>query len=251
MKPLDSQGSRGVEIITKAEEFEKISSTIEYSRNETAAIVEDYLGKDEYTVEGIVVEGKHYTLAVSRKTHYEELKCVSRELYYSWEAGYDDLIAQHNQLIDAAELPFGITHSEYIKSKDGFVLVEFTVRGGGSMISSHIVPVVSGWDVEEIYINQILQKPVILPERKRNCAVLKFMELKIGRIRKISGVENIRNIKNVLHFELMYKEGDDVAPVENDTNRHGYFIAWAENTKELDNIIKNVEDMLKVEYENQ
>lgn len=249
MKPLDSQGSRGVEVIHKTEDLKKINHTIAYSKREKAVIVEEYLGNEEYTIEGIVIDGRHYTLAISRKIHYENLECVSKELYYSWEDGYDKLIVQHNKLIDSTGLSFGITHSEYIKTEKGFVLVEFTARGGGSMISSHIVPAVSGWDVEYIYINQVLQKPYSLPKRKKNCAVLKFIELKTSKINKIVGIDEIRKMKNVLHFELMYKEGDYVKPVQNDTNRHGYFIAWASSKRELDTIIEDVDKTLKVEYE--
>lgn len=249
MKPLDSQGSRGVELINTENEFEKISSTMVYSKNESAVIVEEYLGSDEYTVEGIVVNGKHITLAVSQKKHYEKMKCVSKELYYSWKEEYAELIKNHDRLINSTKLPFGITHSEYIKTKKGFTLVEFTARGGGAMISSHIVPIISGWDVEEIYINQVLQNPINLPERKKNCAVLKFIELECGKIKKIEGMKEIQNMENVLHFELLYQEGQCAAPVSNDTNRHGYFIAWAKDTEELDTIIENVEKTLKVEYE--
>lgn len=249
MKPLDSQGSRGVEIISSVAEFEKINTTLAYSKNEAAVIVEEYLGMEEFTVEGIVVDGKHHTLAISKKRHYQDLECVSCELYYSWEEEYKELIVKHDELIDSTQVPFGITHSEYIRNEKGFVLVEFTIRGGGSMISSHIVPAVSGWDVEKIYVNQVLEKEITLPERKQNCAVLKFIQLEIGKISRIKGVDEILKIKNVLHFDLLYNEGQYVQAVENDTNRHGYFIAWAENKTALNDIIKKVEETLKVEYE--
>lgn len=249
MKPLNSQGSSGVTILKDKRDFQKIKMSLGYTRGEKSVIVEEFLGEQEYTVEGIVIDKKHYTLAISAKTHYSNLKYVSRELYYSWEPEYKDLIERHNTLIESTGLPFGITHSEYIKTKDGFVLVEFAARGGGSMIASHIVPAVSGWDVEDIYIHQILQKEITLPPIKRNCAVLKFIVLEEGIIKKIEGVQKIRNMEKVLYFTLKYREGERVKPVTSDMDRHGYFIAWAENNEELAAIINKVENLLEIQYE--
>ena len=249
MKPLDAQGSRGVEIINSDVQIKKIHDTIKFSRNEKAVLVEDYLGKDEYTVEGIVINGEHKTLAISRKTHYQDLECVSCELYYSWENDYQELVTNHNALINSTEIPFGITHSEYIKNEKGFVLVEFSARGGGAMISSHIVPAVSGWDVENIFAKQMLDIPFELPPQKKNCAVLKFINLEHKKIVAIKGIAEIQQIKNVLHLELKYEVGQQVQHVINDTNRHGFFIAWAENRDELDKVINQVEQTLKIEYE--
>lgn len=249
MKPLNSQGSSGVTIIRNKDDFQKMQMSMGFTRGEKSVIVEEFLGEQEYTAEGIVVNGKHYTLAVSRKTHYDNLKYVSNELYYSWEPEYEDLIKQHNCLIESTGLPFGITHSEYIKTADGFVLVEFTARGGGSMIASHIVPAVSGWDVEDIYVHQMLQREVELPALKRNCAILKFIVLQEGVIKKIRGVQQIRKIRQVLFFKLRYQEGEYVKPVTNDTDRHGYFIAWAEEKEELEAITNQVMQLLEVQYE--
>lgn len=249
MKPLDSQGSRGVNIITSQSEFEKIEESLSFNREEEGVIVEEFLGKEEYTVEGIVVEGKHYTLAVSKKSHYENLNCVSNELYYSWDAEYENLIKMHNGLIEKTGLPFGITHSEYIKTNKGFVLVEFAARGGGSMIASHIVPAVSGCDVEEIYIKQILGEKVQIPALTKKFAVLKFLSFQEKKIKKIQGLEDIKKMENVICIHLNYAEGESVKAVENDTNRHGFYIAWADTEKKLSDVMKEVEDTLWIEYE--
>ena len=249
MKPMNSQGSRGVVMVKSEDDFQKIKFSQGYTKGDDAVIVEEFLGNLEFTIEGIVVNKKHYTLAISKKTHYDNLEYVSKELYYSWESDYDDLEILHNKLIESTGLPFGITHSEYIKTKDGFTLVEFAARGGGSMIASHIVPAVSGWDIEDIYLRQILQEEVEIPPVSRKCAVLKFISLEEGYIKKIAGVHEIKRMEQVLHFELRYQEGEFVKPVTNDTDRHGYFIAWAENKEELDAIIDKVGQVLEVQYE--
>lgn len=249
IKPLDSQGSRGVRIINSKDELGDISESEKFNRDTEGVIVESYLGNDEYTVEGIVISGKHYTLAVSQKTHYENLNCVSKELYYSMKPEYEAWISTHNSLIEATGIPFGITHSEYIKNHNGYTLVEFAARGGGSMISSHIVPVVSGWDVEKLYIYDLLGIPFDKPSIGKNCAVLKFIELQEKKIKSINGVDTIKSMSNVLFFHLSYNEGDTVMAVSNDTNRHGYYIAWEENEEKLNKLMQLIEETLDIKYE--
>lgn len=248
IKPLNSQGSRGVQIIENEEMLPRLEKSEQYNRGINGAIVEDYLGNEEYTVEGIVIAGKHYTLGVSQKTHYEKLNCVSKELYYSWRPEYDELISSHNRLMELTGLPFGITHSEYIKSKNGFTLVEFAARGGGSMIASHVVPAISGWDVEEIYLKELLDEEVIIKKQDHNYSVLKFLELEERIIECIEGIDDILAMESILHFELHYGVGDKVQPVLNDTNRHGFYIAWAKSEDELRNVMNSVESVLRVVY---
>jgi len=248
VKPLDSQGSRGVTIIKSPNDFPSYCDCARYNRDYKGVIAEKFLIGSEYTVEGIVIGGKHYSLAVSKKRHYQYLDCVSNQLLYTWDPVYDKLIKMHDSLIEMTRLPFGLTHSEYIETADGFVLVEFAARGGGSMIASHIVPAVSGWDVEEMYIKELLDEEITLPERKYNHAVLEFIEMEEKKISSIQGIEEIKRFKQILHFQLNYQVGDFVCPVENDTSRHGYYIACAETRNDLLHMINKINKTLKIEY---
>lgn len=249
VKPLDSQGSRGVCIVHSQEEMVNLEEIVQYNRDASGIIVEEFLEGEEYTVEGIVVDGKHTTLAVSKKHHYENLACVSDELYYNWSPEYDELIQEHNTLINLTEIPFAVTHSEYIRTSKGFTLVEFAARGGGARIASHIVPAVSGCDAEKVYIEQALGKKVQLSSLTRKYAVLKFVHLEEKKIKSITGLDKIQKDRHILHIELEYNVGDIVKPVINDTNRHGHYIATADTESELQEVMKMVENELVIVYE--
>lgn len=247
-KPLDSQGSRGVSIIRSECDMDMLMQIQGYNRDAKGIIVEEMLIGDEYTVEGVMVQGKHHTLCVSHKRHYADLPCVSNQLLYGWEEEYNDLVYIHDKLINATGLSVGVTHSEYIKTPKGFELVEFAARGGGSLIASHIVPAVSGWDPEAIYLNEIFGKQTELPIMRKKWAVLDFISLEERRIKKIDGIEKIKNMPGVIEFHLAYDEGDTVMPVSDDTNRHGYYIAVSDTKQSLANLMKQIKSNLKIVY---
>lgn len=252
IKPLDSQGSRGVKIINDLQE-DTFHETLKYSTGEAAVIVEEYLGNEEYTVEGYMRNGRHTTLAISKKQHYKELPCVSNELLYSWtnEQELNELAEMHNNMIEKTGLEFGITHSEYIKKNNKFYLVEFTARGGGAHISSLIVPYISGIDVEkELLLDTLeLSRSKYIVPQKRKVAVLKFLEFDEGKIREIKGIEEAKNIPEVMYIKSYYGKGDHVKKVLDDTNRHGFYIAGADSLEELRVLMRDVEDRIKIVYE--
>lgn len=248
IKPVASQGSRGVEIISEEKECVKFKNAALYSAD-GSVIAEEFMKGEEYTVEGMMVGGTHFTLGVSKKHHYDDLPCVSDTLTYSWNEEYDKLSQEHNYLMEKTGLQMAITHSEYIKTEKGYVLVEFAARGGGSMISSHIVPAISGWDVEKIYIYKMLGKKMELPSIAHRCAKLHFFQLEEKKIKSISGVEEIQKMANVLHFSVAYEEGDIVKPVSNDTNRHGFYITEADTECELEDIDEQINKLFAVIYE--
>lgn len=249
IKPINSQGSRGVHIVENEKDIPDYWDIDQCNFKERGIIAETFLGTQEYTVEGICIAGKHFTLGVSEKKHFRELPFVSRELRYIWRDEYQELALEHDRLIEKTKLPFGITHSEYIRNGEDFTLVEFAARGGGSMIASHIVPAISGWDVEKIYVQEILEQEINLPPLQRKCAVLKFFEFEGKRIRMICGVDAIKKLPYVLAFHLAYHEGERVKPVTNDTDRHGFYIAMAENEEQLNERSKLIESYLQIEYE--
>lgn len=253
IKPLDSQGSRGVQIISEIGDNKGFQETFKYSKSEAAVIVEEYLGSEEYTVEGYMRYGRHTTLAISRKQHYRDYPCVSNELFYNWEDEQElnELAEMHNEMLEKTGLEYGITHSEYLKKDGKFYLVEFTARGGGSHIASEIIPYVSGIDVErELLLDTLeLSRDQYILSQRRKCAILKFFEFREGKIKQIIGLEQIEKIPGVLYISLQYKPGDYIRAVKDDTNRHGFYIAGADTEKQLSRIMKEIENGIKIVYE--
>ncbi|MCD7715479.1 MAG: ATP-grasp domain-containing protein [Lachnospiraceae bacterium] len=164
MKPLDSQSSRGVYVLEKPEDaYTFFASSASYSSARHAVIVEQYIEGVEFTVDGIAYAGEHRSLAISEKKHFSYNTSIASELFFSEtndRYDYAALKEQNDRLVALTGLPFGLTHAEY-KWEDGeFYLIEIAARGGGTRISSHIVPLLTGIDNYRFLIEAALGHPI-------------------------------------------------------------------------------------------
>lgn len=117
IKPIDSQSSRGVHTITNRMELEtNYRDSIGWSNRRKVFLAEEYIDGDEFTVDGLVVNGNHYPLCVSVKEMYPQNPNISRTQSYSYlseKHDYNLLRNTNKKLIESLGLPMGLTHSEY------------------------------------------------------------------------------------------------------------------------------------------
>lgn len=141
---------------------------------------------------------------------------------------------------------FGMTHSEYMVTNNGLIyLIESANRGGGVFTSEIIVPNVSGVNILERYIDDIfgdnsnITTPDIL---EKNEVILKFFSFRPGKIKNIIGMDQVIQERGVLQCRLNVKIGDEIQPISNDGNRHGFIIfkSQTEIRKKVDNIIQKI-----------
>lgn len=255
IKPLDSQSSRGIYIIESDEELRShFEETLSYSNSEKAILVEQYIEGVEFTVDGIKTSNQYMVTAISKKNHFAYNPSIAQELLftdYDVEFDYDKLREINTSMVLKMELPFGLTHAEY-KYMDGkFYLIEIAARGGGTRISSDIVPIMSGINSNEILIQELLgEEPVI--ERKHSkdkCAVLGFFDFKPGKVKAIEGLEEAKKIQGVRDIGLSFQQGDMIEAAKDDRSRVGYYILEATTIQNLRKIETQMKETLCIKYE--
>lgn len=259
IKPIDAQSSRGVHVLENMEGIESLfEDARQYSKDGKSVIAERFIQGTEFTIDGIVTEKGHLSLAISQKDHFSYNESIASELFFSNKNpvfDYDLLRKTNNALIDATKLPFGITHAEYKYENGKFYLIEMAARGGGTKIASDIVPLVSGVDnyayllacaAGESY-NNIIELDSSLINR---CAVLKFMDIdsKGLPVKAINGVEQIKANPKVVDFGLEFGVGDIVGKADDDRSRVGYYIAYEESEEKLRKLMKEVEETLTIDF---
>lgn len=258
IKPIDSQSSRGVACIQRKEELiEKFEIAKSYSNSDQIVLAEEYISGPEFTIDGIKFSDIHYTTAISHKEEfYAENANVSKVQYFSHyhpDFDYEKLREQHNDLVEKMGLKFGLTHAEYRLHNGEFYLIEIGARGGGSNLSGTVVPYMSGIDHYDILIKmamgeKILSKALCLPPYdSQKHAVLEFLDFGEGRIKKIKGENEVKDIPGVIEFKLEVKEGDVLSTPEFGRVRPGYFIAVAESKLEIERLRNKVKKTLKIE----
>ena len=263
IKPLDSNSSRGVYTISEGKDLERLfEKSLSYSKIMKAVICEEYIEGTEFTVDGLVYQGKHYSLAVSEKKHYAHHPNIACELYfshYNQNYDYDALRKQNDLYVEKSGLPFGFTHAEYKYDGEKFVLIEIGARGGGNYISSHIIPIMQDIDNYRILIESTLgicqSEDYKLSEesaRRDRCCVLKFFDIDKkfdGKILKeVKGESFLRENPNVLLYSINVHIGECVNLADDDSKRIGFYIAYSETKEELDSFIELVDKKVCFEF---
>ena len=250
IKPIDSQSSRGVFTINKVEDIEAhYTETLSWSNRRKEFLIEEYVDGDEFTIDGMVVAGKYYPMCISIKEMYKQNPNVSKMQTYSYyhpKYNYDEMREANRQLIETADLPFGLTHSEYKFDKGKFYLIEAGARGGGSNLSGKIVPYMSGVDNYEYLIRQALGEPVKQPVFDKNYlenhfSIMRFFDFGKGKVKEVHGKDVLANIPNMIDYQLNIKPGDVLEDLKFGRMRPGHFIIGGSNMKDLS---KQMDDIL-------
>jgi len=253
IKPPDSQGSRGVRIVTIKDDIRLIFDMAFKESKSGFVLVEEFIEGYELTVEGYKTTDRHTTLAISEQYVMPEQPQIASNIWYSVSAfaKHSSLIKQHNSLVERLGLSFGITHAEYKYHNGIYMLIEIAARGGGHNISSHIVPCISGVNVYEKLCNDILGRGnSSTSELQPQCsAVLDFFRFEPGIIKSVRGIEAILEHPNVLDAALNFKAGSSMPILKDCTTRAGYIIAHEKNDSELDKLLHKLKNMVEVEYE--
>lgn len=239
IKPIDSQSSRGVFTVESKEElYEHYEETISYSNRRKLFLAEEYMAGDEFTIDGLVVNGRHYPLCISIKEMYKENPNISKMQIYSGVHSvydYSKLRQLNKELIERTGLPFGLTHSEYKYYNGKYYLVEAGARGGGSNLSAKIVPFMSGIDTYDYLIKSALGEEVneqrlanIDFSSNRN-VIMRFFDFGEGKVDKVIGKEILEKQPNMLDYQLNIKKGDILKNPKYGRLRPGHFIIGGED----------------------
>lgn len=68
------------------------------------------------------------------------------------------------------------------------------------------------------------------------------------QIERIEGIHEIRAIPEVVAFDVDFSEGDIIERAQDDRSRVGFYIICAENRGQVENLIKQVQEMFKVSF---
>lgn len=245
IKPSLGQSSIGVKEIFSKADIKKLNFEKEYFGCDEL-IIEEFVEGVEYTVDSITIEKKTSITGVSRKTHYADNKCVASSLNFDVDENsiiFKKLSSIHNDVIRNLGLLDGICHAEYIISNDNPFLVEIAARGGGSGVSSIIVPFLNGFSHYEILVRRLIGEKVIAPKRVgKRFACLRFFDFPKGKILEVNKPEKGFLKKYVKLFNLAIQPGDVISYEIDDKKRNslGYFIVTNKSREDLYQIVEQV-----------
>jgi carbamoyl-phosphate synthase large subunit len=186
-KPEDSANSRGVYEVHDSEDIgNQFGKSVRFSKS-GYVLAQEWKTGTQITVEGICLDGKHYTLCHSYKGPYWSVAITS---FVRWslcdvlsDGEIKELERQNDFFVESTGVRDCITHAEYIYQDGVFFLNEIACRGGGFFISSLIAPHVSGVNLYELLYRKVVQGETTVPVPKRSkSAIIKFYRTPIDEV---------------------------------------------------------------------
>ncbi|WP_169525499.1 ATP-grasp domain-containing protein [Pseudalkalibacillus hwajinpoensis] len=238
IKPIDQSGSRTVHLCSDANDMYLF---IKNNYEVDGWIVEEYLEGNEYSVETITINRKHYFVGITEKIKTSPPRFV--ELGHVFPADisinlYDNIKKIVKRFLDGAKYEFGPCHTEVIVTKDGVKIVESQARFGGDQINK-LIEISTEEDAEELIFKVLSQKMKIeqneIPKfHKKNISKIKYISYKEGEeVERLNEINTIYDLPFVHSMSLEVDEGRLAPYIVDSKSRHGYIIFSAKNHNEL------------------
>lgn len=252
LKPIDNQGSRGVQQIDSEDDlYKKFKEAVDYSSNGMILIEKKATGR-EFVVESLCLNGQYYPL-ICGDTNYFNIKdafAAKNRLFPSCaEKTLIDKVQELNRkIVTGFGLKQGISHSEYIMDGDTIYLIETAARGGGVFISSDLISLGTGLNTEKFLIQIALGEQQSVPHLeygKNACGYMAFF-LPEGKVVSVEGIKEVISLPYV-HRNLLHKIKPGIETVFHldKTSRYSIIVSAA-NLNELNERMKYIRNLLKI-----
>lgn len=257
VKPADSQSSIGVKKVHNQDELQAaLKVAIEKSPTKSA-IVEEFFEGREVVCEGFINEGKYYLLQFADRRYFdlEDVLIPSQTLFPSTlSKDIQDRIIGYEQVLSSFTKPsFAIIHSEYLVNEiTGEVrIVESALRGGGVYISSDLIPMATGIDVNDVLLDKALGINVdvddVFGKRKNEAAAYVCFYLPAGKNVSVEGVEELKALSFVKKAYIDdLTVGQQTMPPSYKGARMGPILIKGENRDVLEKNILMAQKTLKI-----
>jgi hypothetical protein len=116
----------------------------------------------------------------------------------------------------------------------------------------HIVPAISGVNVNELLIRMSLGEEIdsLAPcANGRPFVALSYFNFEPGPVRAVCGVETVRTLPGLMDIFIGVRLGQFLEPASDGPSRHGHFIAAAGSAGELQSLRRRIYEEVRVIYE--
>lgn len=234
LKPVDSQGQRGVyKLETKEFVLDNLNKTLGYSR-ENEALLEEYYPSDEITISGWIHESKLFILTITDRILLNDPLhigiCTSHRFPSVHMNQYNEIRQISEDIVRAFELKNGPLYIQMLIGNMGIMVNEVAARIGGAF-EEVIIPKISGFSILDAVIKASLGLEIdveILRDfdcsKSNRTASVQLMFANPGIISSITPLEQLLKLDYVIDAGYNYKIGDEIKEIENATARFGHCV---------------------------
>ena len=208
VKPVDSNGSKGVKKVFAPSDLEKsLKEAFQYSLSGDV-IIEEFKQGEELSVD-VYVEGdeaKILSITASKKIKENTKSFTIVQSYYPAPVSYKENIILHivQQIVDAWHLHDTPLLVQIIVNGDDYYVLEFSARmGGGSKY--YLIKALSGVDIMKVYVEMVMgERPHVEPQKQYNNAIMSYVYCKPGEFVSLNGLKELKEEGEILEY-FVYK----------------------------------------------
>ena len=246
VKPITGSGSRGVIYIKNNNEFNRIN--LQHNVYKKGALLEKYIPGPEYAIDGWVFKKNFLFCCISEKKTSSKPYLLDKSLIINSKnkkivnAGHY-LIKKLIKIFKINNLPI---HLEFKISNRKPKIIDFSLRGAGFDVYTHIMSKIINQNTTKIQTRLILNKKINIKKRTKKIFYLGFFFTKPGKIIDITGINRIKKkIKNC-KIKLFKKIGETVNGYKSGADRLGQVIIYNNNLNTLKKNIKMINKVVKI-----
>ncbi|MBQ8222618.1 MAG: ATP-grasp domain-containing protein [Bacteroidales bacterium] len=249
VKPRDNSGSRGVIYCNSTEELkEAMNEALQYSKLDTV-LVEEFIEGQEYSIESLHYDGKSEVIQFTEKT--------TTPFPYNVELGHKQpanlseeqkeeirkIISNIAECMNFENCP---SHTELKINERGIFIIETSPRLGGDYITSTLVPLSTGINIEDQLLNIALNNKVdISTGRVNKASAVCFFNFPQGVVEYVDiAINGVWSWPNIYSFEMKLNVGDRIKPINSSLDRYGQFVVFGENSSIVADTISTYENRI-------
>lgn len=237
VKPVDSNGSKGVKKVHSPEEMkESLGEAFGYSISGDV-IIEEFKSGEELSCDFYVENGYAKTLSItaSKKIKENEKSFTIVQSYYPAPISYDEERVQRiaQQIADAWGLKDTPLLVQMIVDGDDYNVLEFSARmGGGSKY--HLIEVLSGVDIMKVYVEMVMgEKPHVEPKKQWNNAIMSYVYCKPGEFVSLKGFEELKANGDIYSYFTYRMAPSTILKSDTSSDRVAGFLVVADTEEEV------------------
>lgn len=236
VKPVMNSGSRGVLLCEKEDKLlETINDTLKYSEN-GRFVIEEYIKGEEISAEALVQNNEVYIFQITDKIVSPPPYNV--EMGHIQPSKYAYLKNQICEILQKVVNKCGLNdcalHPEMKIHEEKITLIEIGPRLGGDFITSHLVPLSTGINIEDQLTNVAIGMPFVAKQESK-ASLVSYLSFPIGNkvVKLISEKELKKLFPEIQYFSTTLNVDDTIEKITNSLNRYGQFILVGENVNTL------------------
>ena len=255
VKPTDSAGGRGVNLVCSPDQMESALQLSSEAGVSGDVLIEEFMEGTEVSVEVIVADGVPHVLQVTDKltsgapNFYEIGHSQPTMLAGDVRQAVADLASE---AVLAVGLVNSAAHVEIMVTQDGPKMIELGARMGGDCISTHLVDnSVVGIDMAEAMIRLSFGEHLEVWDYRDSgayCAV-RFLPSRAGRLIGLRGVDAARKIPGIVCLEVTGRIGRKYSDAVDDSSRFAYVVGRAHSLAAANEICDRALSSLEVVLE--